>query len=244
MKVSILMPTYNCPPELLVRSITSVAEQTHQDFEIIIKDGNFNKPIIRWDVVKELFWKLEEKIVYLVGPDGPPPEASGHFKHNGFYEALNQCIKSASGDILSLLCSDDERGAPSTLEYVNSVFEKHGPSPFFLYGACEWISRDGWSMEVKRPPVVSFESLLRDYTLFTPSLFWNRAVHEKFGLFDESYTWCADVDFWLRCWRGGMDSKLTPEVIGKYRVWETSQARANESSLWKESSAIQAKYRQ
>lgn len=243
MKISILMPTYDCPRDLLSRSLMSVFEQTHKDVEIVIKDGSVNNPALNDVANLDLYLsKYPEQIKYVCSPETTPSEQLGRFRHNGFYEALNQCIEMATGDILCLLCSDDDRGPIDTLEYVNEEFERRDKSPFFLYGACDWIDRDGRYLETKTPPVVTFESLLRDYTLFTPSLFWNKAVHENFGFFNEKLAWCADVDFWLRCWRG-METKQTLKVLGRYRVWGTSQARANESELWKQSRLIQENHR-
>jgi len=244
MKISILMPTYGCPEELMEKSILSVARQSHADFELVIKDGNIENPAINSTRIANLIRSLGDKVKYINSPDGPPADESGFFRHNGFYEALNMCVQESSGDVLSLLCSDDERGDDSTLEYVNDVFERHGTPPFFLYGQCEWVDKNSNHLEYKQPPTtpITFESLLRDYTLYTPSLYWNKAVHEKFGFFNTDYAWCADLDFWLRCWRG-MESRFAPRVLGKYRVWGTSQARSNEPLLGQQSLAIQAMHR-
>lgn len=246
MKISVLMPTYECPLDLLHRSVSSVLGQTHKDTELIIKDGSIKNPV-RIDgssYVGRYLAQHSSRVKYVCSPDGPPKEDSGVFGHNGFYEALNTCISIASGDVLCLLCSDDELATVDTLEYVNSEFEKHGQSPFLLYGSCDWIDRDGKYFDSKKPPVITFNSLLNDYTLYTPSLFWNRAVHQCFGLFDEKLAWCADMDFWLKCLRHGLHTKRSSKTLGRYRVWETSQARANEPSLWEQSSAIQRRHRE
>ena len=247
MKISILMPTYECPSDLLEKSIISVALQTHFDWEIIIKDGSENHPATDDNRIRDLIGFLEEskRGKYINSPDGPPPDESGAFKHNGFYDALNRCVEASTGKILCLLCSDDERGNPDTLALVNEEFERHGPGPFCLYGACEWIDREGKYLETKVPPIVpvTFDVIMRDYPFYTPSIFWNRAVHDKFGLFDEKqWAWCADLDFWLRVWRG-IDSQFTPRVIGKYRVWDTSQARSNSDLLGKEGTEILRRHR-
>ena len=243
MKVSILVPTYDTPPALLLKALMSVIDQKNVDWEIIIKDGSPRNPAIGSAEVANLIYHHKQRIGYYCGWDGPKPEDSGYFKHNGFYEALNECVRQSTGDILCLMCADDERGDPDTLAHVVEQFPDKEPR--FLYGACEWIGQYNEHIAFKQPPVVpvTFESLLRDYTLYTPSLFWSRSVHTKFGLFDhENYPWCADLDFWLRCWRG-MESKFTPRVVGKYRVWGTSQARANEHLLGEESLKIQMLHR-
>ena len=46
MRISILMPVYNCPPDLLEKALQSVFDQTFKDWEIVDKDGNPDQPAI------------------------------------------------------------------------------------------------------------------------------------------------------------------------------------------------------
>lgn len=244
MKISMLMTTYNNPADLVEKSIMSVVNQTHQDFELLIKDGDVSHPATDSPTIRNLIESLGGKVKYTCSKDGPPPNECGHSTHNGPFEAINWCIRQSTGDILSFLSVDDERGEPTVLRDVHEEFELHGSTPFMLYGACEWINRQGRHIAFKQPPIVpiTFEGLLYDYTLYTPSIFWNRAVNEKFGVFDEEhYKWCGDLDFWLRVWRG-IDTKFTPKVIGKHRRWEVSLSHDNEDIMQVESLGIQIKY--
>lgn len=244
MKVSVLMPTYDCPPALLEKSILSVMRQSHTDVELIIKDGCLGNPASGNPRIAAFFQEFGPKIKYILSPDGPPPEQSGAFKHNGFYDALNEAIKASTGDVLTLLCSDDDRGPEDTLAYAALEFEQHGPTPFFLYGQSEWIDINDNRIEIKQPWTipVTYSSLRAAYTLYTPALFWNRAVHDKFGLFDSvECPWSADLDFWLRCWRG-MDSKFAPRVLGRYRNWEVSQCRSNNAPMCVECEMIMRRH--
>lgn len=240
MKISVLMPTYRCPAELFEKALLSVLTQTHRDFEIIIKDGDFENPAINNPRIGGLIAQ-SDKILYEVSPEN----ADRANKQNSYYEALNQCIKLSTGDILTVLSSDDERGDDRTLERVSEQFQKHGPQPLCLYGVCEWITRDGQHICFKQPPVipVTWDVILNDFPFYTPAVFWNRAVHDKFGLFDAAhYPWCADLDFWLKTWRG-IDSRFTPAVIGRYRVWEITQQGMNCLLAGTEGAAIVRKYR-
>jgi hypothetical protein len=210
--ISILMPVYNCPPDLLEKALISVFKQTYQDWEIIIKDGNPYQPAIYNRNIDYLTLLHKDKIKYYAALE-PADRAN---RQNSYYEALNWCIEKSRGEILTVLAGDDERGGPFVLQHVSDEFEKHGPGPFCLYGACEWVKRDGEHICYKQPPVlpVTFDVILTDFPFYTPAVFWNRAVHDKFGLYDTGYPWSADLDFWLKTWRG-IDSKFTPEVVGK-----------------------------
>ena len=243
MKISILMPTYDCPPHLMVKSLGSIVNQTHQDFEIIIKDGCVDNPAINDSGVQELINSLGSRVKYILSPDGPSSEVSGFYKHNGFYEALDACVEASTGDVLSLLCSDDETGESDTFEYVNQIFTSQGSTPSLVYGQCEWINADGSHNGYKTPPSsITYEQLLSAYTLYTPALFWSKSIHDRFGLFDyENFSWCADLDFWLRCWKD-IQTTFAPKVLGKYRTWETSQCLKNNLLVGAETTVLQRKH--
>jgi hypothetical protein len=238
--ISILMPVYNCPPDLLEKALVSVFKQTYADWEIVIKDGNIYKPAIQSPKICSLIKTPNTKVKYFCEPES----ADRANRQNSYYEALNWCIENSKGDILTVLAGDDERGGPFVLEHVADEFEKHGPSSFCLYGACEWVNHAGEHLVYKQPPVlpVTFDVILNDFPFYTPAVFWNRAVHAKFGLYDTSYPWSADLDFWLKTWRG-IDSKFTPEVIGKYRQWSVSQQRDNGDLAGQEGTRILEKWR-
>ncbi len=241
MKISVLMPTYKCPPELFEIALMSVLCQNYDDFEIIIKDGCVENPALKDPKICAILDAYFPKIYYGIGVENADREN----KQNSYYDALNWCIEHSTGDILTVLSSDDERGCTSTFSHVNRQFEKHGPGPLCLYGVCEWINRAGEHMCYKQPPVIpiTFDEILRDNPFYTPSIFWNRSVFDKFGLFDaKNFPWCADLDFYLKTWRG-IDSQFTPEVIGKYRHWEVSQQRDNGLLAGAEGTRILEKWR-
>jgi glycosyl transferase family 2 len=239
MKISVLMPTYKCPPELFEKALLSVLTQTHRDFEIIIKDGDFENPAINNPRIGGLIGQ-SDKIIYEVSPEN----ADRKNFQNSYYEALNQCIKLSTGDILTVLSSDDERGPVCTLGRVNDLFVRHGPGPFCLYGVCEWIERDGKHIVFKQPPSipVTWDNILTDNPFYTPSLFWNREVFTKFGLFDTTFPWCSDLDFYLKTWRE-IDSAFITHVVGRYRHWEVSQQRDNGLLAGAEGTRILEKWR-
>lgn len=245
MKISVVIPTYGCPPELFEKCLLSVASQTYTDFEIIIKDGNVKSPVIEDSRIASLFKSLSPKIKYILSPDGHPSEAGSFYGHNGFYPALNDCVLASTGEIITLLASDDERGPDDTLAYVHEQFEKHGSSPFCLYGQCEWVDRSNSYLETKIPePIpVTHDSMIWGYNLYTPAIFWNREVHRQFGMFDaETCPWNADLDFWLRCWNK-IDSEYAPKILGRYRVWEVSQCRESRTQQEAEHVMIRARHK-
>lgn len=236
MRISILMPIYRCPPDLLVKSLQSVISQNFTDWEIIIKDGDTENPDARVLNIINLF---HNNIHYFASTESA--DRTNH--QNSYYEALNFCIQKSTGEILTALAGDDERGEPDVLGHVHDVFQAHGSSPFCLYGPCEWIDVEDKHICWKQPPSpVTFDTILTDFPFYTPAIFWNRAVHDKFGLFDTNYPWSADLDFWLKVWRG-IDSDCTCWTIGKYRQWGTSQQRIHCLEAGKEATGVMGKWR-
>jgi glycosyltransferase involved in cell wall biosynthesis len=235
MKISMLMPVYSCPPLLLEKAIRSVLEQTHQDFEIVIADGNTKDPAVENSAIFNLFNSLGSKVKYQLLTDSRDDEN----KRSGFYMSLNRAMRLATGDVLSFLAGDDERGPSDVLSSVNERFQKHGPSPLLLYGDCGrvdlknrpvseheggFVVRPGMGMSVSNP--ITFDEMLVRMSLLTPAVFWNRAVYEKFGEFDETFDWAADYEYWLRIWKG-VDKEYISKVMGIYRLWPTSQNSKN-----------------
>lgn len=245
MKISMLMPAYNCPIELLERAVISVMGQTHKDFEIVIKDGNPARPACFSARFGKLANELGSKLKYIVSLDSRDDKKG----RSGFYQALNVCMTEATGDVFSFLAGDDERGDADVLVVANERFEAYGSRPFLLYGDCERINKDGSHYSVVCPGSgqqvsnpVTFDELLRDNRLLTPAVFWNRAVFEKFGLFDESLDWVADYEYWLRIWRG-IDKEYIPKSMGRYRIWEVSEQFKNCAQTGIQTQAFIGRYR-
>ncbi len=45
---------------------------------------------------------------------------------------------------------------------------------------------------------------------------WRRALHEKFGLFDESFRYSGDWEMWMRLVAGGVKFMRVPGILGLY----------------------------
>jgi glycosyltransferase involved in cell wall biosynthesis len=234
-RISILMPTYECPPELLEKAVISVLKQTHQDVELILKDGSVNKPAVENARIAALVESAGSKVRYLLESDGSP-------RSLGFYPALNACLEASTGSILTFLGADDECADDETLAFVNTEFENHLSSPFLIYGIVEHIDSESKHLHNWESPVpVTYENMLSGAgAVATPAVFWNREVHHKFGMFDVSYPWAADFDFWTRCWRG-TETKFVPRVLGRYRHWEVSGNASHLPQCEAEWRAIQKK---
>lgn len=86
-KISIITINYN-DKEGLEKTVLSVFNQTIQDYEFIVIDGNSN------DGSKSIIDKYKDKFTYWVSRDD-----------HGIYHAMNKGIRAANGDYLLFMNS-------------------------------------------------------------------------------------------------------------------------------------------
>lgn len=114
-KVSVLIPTRNCP-ELLTRSLNSVSMQTHPDIELIVIDDSST------DAVRAANLALVEASCPGARYMQLPPEMSG--RGPGF--PRNHGIDRCTGDYVAFLDDDDEWIDPDYLQVATAAMVRHG----------------------------------------------------------------------------------------------------------------------
>jgi glycosyltransferase involved in cell wall biosynthesis len=126
-KLSIITINYN-NLEGLQRTVESVVNQTWQDFEYIVIDGDST------DGSKEIIEQYQDKIDYWVSePD------------KGIYNAMNKGIRAAKGEYLQFLNSGDCLIDDNILK---KVFKRTNTEDF-LYGDCKVLEKDNQSEKYK-----------------------------------------------------------------------------------------------
>lgn len=100
--VSIIVPTYNTPIDLLFRCLNSLIRQTYVNIEIIIVDDG-SKPQYREDISRVA--ELDSRVVLIDSP------------HGGASHARNMGINCARGDWIAFADADDE----VELEFVSEA---------------------------------------------------------------------------------------------------------------------------
>ena len=92
MNISIITATFNSGATVR-DTLESVMRQTHSDWELIIKDGGSKDNTL--DICREIADNAAGRIKVISSPD------------KGIYDAMNQGIEAATGDVIGLLNSDD-----------------------------------------------------------------------------------------------------------------------------------------
>lgn len=180
-KISIITPTYN-RANLLRDAISSVLNQTYQNFELIIVD-DFSSD----DTEKMVEGFKDQRIVYLK-----------HSKNRGFAASLNTGLKKATGDNIFLL-DDDELIVPWALEKLIGNLEQSDLENIGgVYGWSWWITDQCKTRRI-------IDSQIRGYVfneILKRQVFTNvlikREVYNQVGLYDGNLGSNEDFDFYLR----------------------------------------------
>ncbi len=178
--ISVIIPTYNRRP-VLGRAIDSVLNQSKPADEIIIiDDGSTDDTDI---FIKESY----PHVSYL------------YQKNTGISSARNLGIRTAKGEWIAFLDSDDE-WLPQKLEKQLDALNKQS-----LYKICHtneiWIRHGRRVNQGKKHEKFGgeiFEKCLPLCVMSPSSVIIHRSVFDSFGLFDESLPVCEDYDLWLR----------------------------------------------
>lgn len=178
MKISIITVCYNSE-ETIEKTILSVASQTYKNFEYIIIDGNSKDNTI--EIVK----KHKTIITKWISETD-----------KGLYDAMNKGIAMATGDLIGILNSDDTFCNSTVLEDIvafhsnnsidasvgNIIQHKEDGSIVRLYSSKNW-SPTKLSIGFMPPH---------------PSIFFKRALFDKFGIYDLGFKIGADYELITR----------------------------------------------
>lgn len=184
MKISIITATFNSGATVR-DTIESVIAQTHQDWELIIKDGGSKDNTL--DICRELEAKASGRMRIISSPD------------KGIYDAMNQGIEAATGDVIGLLNSDDFYTGGDVLSAICDAFEKDGNLDA-VYGDIHYVHNDELDKCVRYYSSAYFtrKSMMQGWMPAHPSFYCRREVYQKYGLFDTSFKVAADFEQLLR----------------------------------------------
>lgn len=182
MKFSVVIPTFKGNDTLEI-AISSILNQSYDDFEIIISDDNEigSKEQIATELIIEKEKKKSDKIIYL---------KNGH--HNGSY-ARNRGIKIANGDYITLL-DDDDFYLTDYLKEANDYLNQNKDVELLFFDVVTITAEN--MIKIASYPSINSKSLLYGYSeIGTGSnlCFKNRA--DKKLLFDERYSRHQDIEF-------------------------------------------------
>jgi glycosyltransferase involved in cell wall biosynthesis len=175
---SIVVPTLDAEATLRC-CLTSIAEQTFADFEVVVVDGGSTDQTPA--IVASFAAPLGERLVVRRGKD------------EGVYHAMNRGVGLARGDWLLFLGADDTLAANDTLAQVAAFLRDAGASQL-VYGDVVLRStsaRDGGEFDLDR--------LVFERNLCHQAVFYRRELFASIGPYNPRYRIWADWDFNIRC---------------------------------------------
>lgn len=204
MKISVITATWNSG-KTIGDTLRSVFNQSFTDVEHIIKDGGSK------DDTLEICKNFEQKY-YTDGDKGRTINILSD-KDKGIYDAMNQGVKAATGDVIGILNSDDFYTSDDVLARVAEEFEKN-PELEAVYGDIHFVKDENlkkctryFSSRYFRPWALRF-----GFMPAHPSFYVRREVYEKYGLYDLDFRTSSDFEMMVRLF---VKEKIRSKYINK-----------------------------
>ena len=168
MKISIITATFNSG-RTVADTLESVLRQDYADYELIVKDGGSRDNTL--DVCRSYEARFGGRLRIIAEPD------------RGIYDAMNQGIAAATGDVVGILNSDDFYTAPDILSTVAAAFAANRAIDA-VYGDVHYVDEADTSRLVRYYSSRRFSRWQMRFGFMPahPSFYCRRAVYERFKL--------------------------------------------------------------
>lgn len=197
-KLSIITITYNAE-KTLERTLKSVYEQSYDEFEHIIIDGNST------DKTLKLIQKYKNnKMIWISEPD------------NGLYYAMNKGIKISTGDYICFLNAGDTFFANNTIEEIMHSANHFPQSPDIIYGETAIVNENGTFLHMRRletPRYLNWKSFKMGMLVCHQAFIVKRELVEEYNT---KYKFSSDFDWCIRMMKKSSLIHNTDEVLIYY----------------------------
>ncbi len=229
LRISIVTPSFNQAP-FIRRTIDSVLEQRGDfDLDYRVLDGGSTDGTL--DILKSYGSRLE----WSSAPDG------------GQVDAINQGLRSLTGDVIGWLNSDDTL-MPGALGRIADAFTSNRNTEW-VHGRCQIIDENDqvvrrWVSAYKhfRSQRHSFENLLTENYVSQMTAFWRRSVHDEVGYLDPAIRLAFDYEFFLRLAKRGAPIYIE-EPVACFRWYANSKSGAGFVAQMAETNELARRYR-
>jgi len=179
MKVSIITPVYN-RVDCIAKCMSSVAGQTYTNIEHILIDGVSKDGTL--DVIKK---NLNSRTFFFSAPD------------KGIFDALNKGLKKSSGNIISVLNSDDYFANENIISEVVNIFLETGCE--IIYGDVGFFkSKDFKVVRRFNSGFFTPDKLQYGFQPAHPAMFINKSIYDEYGGYETGFKIAGDFEFIAR----------------------------------------------
>lgn len=194
MKISIITPTYNSEKNILA-NVQSILNQTYKNFEHIIID-NLSKDSTLEIIKSNYLSKNLLSNLQIISE-----------KDYGISDAFNKGIKSASGDIITILNSDDYYTSIDVFTKVVEMFKISNIG--FVHGNI-LFNDDIYGSNIRKPLLCD----IREAMPFNhPTMFLKKDIYKIVGYFNLKYKFAMDYDLAVRIVRSTKDFEINQKYI-------------------------------
>ncbi|WP_149276978.1 glycosyltransferase family 2 protein [Pareuzebyella sediminis] len=181
---SIVTVSYNSE-NTIERTIKSVLNQSHKNFEYIIIDGGSTDRTN--SIIKKYEQLFEGNLTHLTEPD------------EGIYDAMNKGISLAKGKVIGLLNSDDYYFENT----LSIVFEAYVNSNLASVITGELIFKNGDKEQLLKTSEKRFLKKMEQYKngVRHPATFVPKAIYDRIGLFNLDYKIASDAELMFRIYK-------------------------------------------
>lgn len=177
MKVSIITVAWNSS-ETIRDTIDSVNKQDYNNIEHILIDGNSS------DNTVEIFKSFSTV-----------PNIISSETDSGIYDAMNQGLKIATGEVIGFLNSDDFFANSGVISSIVTAFEKEVD---LVHGNIEFIDKNNQLKRVWDGSNFTNSDFAKSMSPAHPTLYCKRHVFDKLNGFNLNYKIASDIDFMIR----------------------------------------------
>jgi len=216
--VSVVVPSFG-HAHLLEDALRSVAAQTHRALELVVVDDASQDGSAR--VAERIFAEADFAARF-----GGRVHLLVHDRNRGAHAAINTGMRTATGDLLAILNSDDEYH-PLRVATLVSALDEAGAS--LAWSRVEFVGTPGsppcarecfrlrrHQDSIVRHPSLGFACLCSNVAISSGNLFFTRALWESVGEFD-ALRYCHDWDFLLRA-VAHAEPIWVPRSLYRYRL--------------------------
>ena len=181
MLISIIIPTFNSS-QTIQNNLDSIKKQTYLNYEIVIIDNNSTDDTIT--LIKKNNFKNIKTIIE---------------KDSGIYDAVNKGILNSTGDLVSILHSDDIYNHNDVLKNVVNAFNQK-KNVEIVYGDLVYVKNDDINSVLRywKPGKFKNDLFLKGWHPPHPSFFAKKRLFNSYGLYNSKIGNSADVELMHR----------------------------------------------
>lgn len=214
-KISILVPTFNTPKDLLIEMIESVRNQSYANWQLCIADGSDQEETK--NIIKEYVSKDNRITVSWLD------------KNYGISGNTNKALELADGEYTALFDHDDVLELNALYEVVSSLQEVHHDIVY-----TDEDKLNGKTLQYEDPNFKSDynEDLLLSHNYITHFFVVKTNILREVGGFNSEYDGAQDYDVILKCVEKTNDIHHIAKILYHWRMHEGSTALNPESKMY------------